>query len=214
MTQIDPATAASISGVVNFEGTPPPPQSIDMSADSGCQGQNESEIVVVKNGRLANVLIYVKEGLGVHKFSAPSEKVVIDQKGCRFVPHVAAAMVGQPVEFLNSDDALHNIHPLPKSNPEWNQAQMPNGQFARPFAAAELMIPVKCNQHPWMRMYLNVVDNPFFAVTGKDGNFSLKGLPAGTYIIAAVHERLGEQEMKLTVAPKDNKRAVVFEFHP
>ena len=91
---------------------------------------------------------------------------------------------------------------------------MPNGQFARPFAAAELMIPVKCNQHPWMRMYLNVVDNPFFAVTGKDGNFSLKGLPAGTYIIAAVHERLGEQEMKLTVAPKDNKRAVVFEFHP
>jgi len=211
---IDPAMSASISGVVNFGGTPPPAQSIDMSADSGCKGQNQSETVVVKNGRLANVLIYVKEGLGAHKFSAPLEKVVIDQKGCRFVPHVAAAMVGQPVEFLNSDDALHNIHPMPKSNSEWNQSQMPNGQFARPFTAAELMIPVKCNQHPWMRMYLNIVDNPYFAVTGADGSFILKGLPPGTYTIAAVQEKFGEKDTQISVGPKDDRRGVDFEFRP
>ena len=104
---------------------------------------------------------------------------------------------------------------MPKNNGEWNQSQMPNGgSFARTFATPEVMIPVKCNQHPWMRMYLSVMSNPFFAVTGKDGSFTLKGLPPGTYTIAAVHEKYGEQEMKITLGPNDDKRAVAFDFRP
>jgi len=92
---------------------------------------------------------------------------------------------------------------------------MPNGgQFARSLTAAEIMIPVKCNQHPWMKMYLNVLGNPFSAVTGKDGSFELKGLPPGTYTIASVHEKYGEQEMKITVGPKDSKQDVTFNFRP
>jgi plastocyanin len=213
-TPIDSSTAASISGVVHFDGPVPAPQKIDMSADSGCKGQNQSEVVVASDGRLSNVLVYVKDGLAGYTFATPAEKVTIAQQGCRYIPHVAAAMVGQPVEFLDNDDTLHNIHPMPRNNPEWNQSQMPNGQFARSFAAAEIMIPVKCNQHPWMKMYLNVLGNPFYAVTGKDGRFELKGLPPGTYPIAAVHEKYGEQEMKITVGPKDNKQDVTFDFRP
>jgi plastocyanin len=211
---IDPATVASISGVVRFVGTPPAPQKIDMSADSGCKGQNQSEIVVVSDGRLANGLVYVKDGLGGRSFPAPAEKLTILQEGCRYVPHVAAAMVGQPVEFVDKDDTLHNIHPMPKSNAEWNQSEMPNGSFARPFTAPEIMIPIKCNQHPWMKMYLSVLSNPFFAVTGKDGSFTLKGLPPGTYTIAAVHEKYGEQDLKITVGPKEGKKDIGFEFRP
>ncbi|HEY4899383.1 MAG TPA: hypothetical protein VIH91_01060 [Terriglobales bacterium] len=214
-TPIDPATVASIGGVVHFAGKIPPTQKIDMSADSGCKGQNQSESILVEDGRLANVLVYVKDGLQGRTFAPPSEKVTIAQQGCRYQPHVAVVMVGQPVEFLDKDDTLHNIHPMPKNNSEWNQSQMPNGgQFARSFTAAEIMIPVKCNQHPWMKMYLNVLGNPFYAVTGKDGSFELKGLPPGTYTIAAVHEKYGEQEMKITVGPKDSKQDVTFNFRP
>jgi plastocyanin len=215
VTPIDPATAASISGVVHFAGTTPAPQTIDMSSDSGCKGQNQSEAVMVNDGHLANVLVYVKDGLGGRNFAPPLEKVTIAQEGCRYKPHVAAAMAGQPVEFLDNDDTLHNIHPMPKNNQEWNQSQMPSGgAFAKTFTAPEIMIPVKCNQHPWMKMYLNVLSNPFFAVTGKDGSFEFKGLPPGTYTIAAVHEKYGEQEMKITVGPKDNKQDVTFDYRP
>jgi uncharacterized protein (DUF2141 family) len=91
---------------------------------------------------------------------------------------------------------------------------MPNGSFARPFTAAEIMIPIKCNQHPWMKMYLSVLGNPFFAITDKDGSFALKGLPPGTYTIAAVHEKFGEQDVKITLAPREDKKDTGFEFRP
>ena len=123
-------------------------------------------------------------------------------------------MIGQPVEFVDKDDTLHNIHPMPKNNAQWNQSEMPNGSFARAFTAPEIMIPIKCNQHPWMKMYLSVIVNPFFAMTGKDGSFALKGLPPGTYTIAAVHEKYGEQDVKVTVAPKEDRKDVGFEFRP
>ena len=214
-TPIDPLTTASISGVVRFTGSVPAARTIDMSADSGCKGQNQSETVLVDDGRLGNVLVYVKDGLGGRTFASPAEKVTVAQQGCRYVPHVAAVMVGQPVEFLDNDTTLHNIHLTAKNNDEWNQSQMPNqSPFAHTFSAAEIMIPVKCNQHPWMKMYLNVLGNPFYAVTGKDGSFDLKGLPPGTYTIAAVHEKYGEQEMKITVGPKDSKQNVTFDFRP
>ena len=213
-TPIDPATAASIGGVVHFDGIPPAPQKIDMSADSGCKGQNQSETVIVNDEHLANVLVYVKDGLAGRSFPAPPERVTILQEVCRYVPHVAAAMMGQSVEFVDQDDTLHNIHPMPKNNTEWNQSEMPNGSFARPFTAAEIMIPIKCNQHPWMKMYLSVLGNPFFAITGKDGRFALKGLPPGTYTIAAVHEKFGEQDVKITLAPKEDKKDMGFEFRP
>jgi len=203
---VDPATAATISGTVTLDGAPPPPHAIDMSNDPGCKGQNESEQIVADGGRLANVLVYVKSGLAPGAYDPPKQAISIKQEGCRYVPHVAAVMVGQPVQFEDDDQTLHNIHPTPKNNPEWNQSQMPNTPLLeKAFSKPELMMPIKCNQHPWMQMYLSVIGNPFFAVTGKDGKFSLQGLPPGTYTIASVHEKYGEKTQTITVGAKEDK---------
>lgn len=199
---VDPASAATVSGTVQFTGPVPKLVKIDMSADPACRGDNGSEQIVAKGGKLANVFVYVKEGAGGGWTLGPRD-VVVRQEGCRYVPHVVGVMAGQTVRFENLDDAMHNIHPMPRNNQEWNTAQSPHGEpLVRRFQNPELMIPVKCNQHPWMRMYVNVTSNPFFAVTGPDGAFELNGLPPGTYTIAAVHESLGQQEQKVTLGPK------------
>ncbi len=213
-TPIDPNTVATVNGVVKFDGTAPKPQKIDMSQDPACKGTNETETVEVSNGDLANVFVYVKDGLGDRTFEAPKEAVKIDQDGCRYHPHVLGVMAGQPVTIVNSDNTTHNIHPSPKDNREWNESQPPKGAaISKDFPRQEVLIPVKCNQHPWMKMYIGVVKSPFFAVTGKDGKYELKGLPPGTYTIAAVHEKFGEQDQKVTVGPKDTKTAD-FTFKP
>jgi plastocyanin/predicted small lipoprotein YifL len=204
--KIDPATVATVSGTVKFDGAVPKAQKIDMSQDPACKGANETETVVVDNGNLANVFIYVKDGLGNYAFDVPKDPVKLDQQGCRYHPHVLGVMAGQTVQINNDDNTTHNIHPSPKDNREWNESQPPKGApIAKDFARQEVLIPVKCNQHPWMKMYIGVVKNPFFAVTGKDGKYELKGLPPGTYTIAAVHEKFGEQTQTVTVAAKDSK---------
>ncbi len=211
---VDPATAATITGTVSFDGVPPKPKLIDMSNDPGCKGQAESEQVVVDDGHLANVLVYVKAGLPAGAYDPPAQALSIKQEGCRYVPHMAAVMVGQPVQFEDDDSTLHNIHPMPKQNPEWNQSQMPNSQpLDKTFSQPELMIPIKCNQHPWMHMYLSVIGNPFFAVTGNDGKFALAGLPPGTYTIATVQEKLGEKTQTVTIGAKENK-SLNFSYQP
>ena len=114
-TPIDPATAATVSGTVKLDGTPPKPAKIDMSQDAACKGDNTSENVVAKDGDLANVFVYVKEGLGNRNFDVPKDSVVIDQKGCRYHPHVLAVIAGQNVEIKNDDPTTHNIHPTQKT---------------------------------------------------------------------------------------------------
>jgi plastocyanin len=203
---IDPATAATVSGAVKFEGAAPKPAKIDMSQDPNCKGSNTAENVVVAGSNLANVFVYVKEGLGNRTFAPPSEPVVLDQSGCRYHPHVLGVMAGQTVKIVNSDPTTHNIHPTPKDNREWNESQAPQAPaLEKSFAREEIMLPVKCNQHPWMRMFINVTKSPFYAVTGPDGKFEIKGLPPGEYTLAFVHEKLGEQDQKVTLAAKESK---------
>src|ERR1700720_2118626 len=205
-TPIDPSTAATVNGTVKFDGTAPKPAKIDMSQDPGCKGSNEAEAVVVDGGSLANVFVYVKDGLGSRTFEVPNDAVVLDQSGCKYHPHVLGVMAGQTVEIKNDDPTTHNIHPTPKDNREWNESQPPQAApLQKNFAREEIMLPVKCNQHPWMKMYINVVKNPFFAVTDKSGKYEIKGLPPGDYTIAFVHEKLGEQDQKVTVAAKETK---------
>ncbi len=205
-TPIDPATVATINGTVKFDGTAPKANKIDMSQDPGCKGTNEAENVVVSGGDLANVFVYVKDGLGNRGFDMPKDPVVLDQKGCQYHPHMLGVMAGQTVQIKNDDPTTHNIHPTPKDNREWNESQPPSSPaIEKNFAREEIMLPVKCNQHPWMKMYINVVKSPFFAVTDKSGKYEIKGLPPGDYTIAFVHEKLGEQDQKVTVAAKDTK---------
>lgn len=220
LTVVDPATAASIHGVIRFKGNAPTPVQIDMGMDPGCALSNSkpnfSQQFVVNGGGLANVFIYVKQGLEGKSFAIPSTAVMLDQKGCRYQPHVLALMAGQTLQVLNSDSTMHNVHAQPNapSNPQWNMSQMPKGApIEKTFHDPEVMMPFKCNQHPWMKAYVNVAANPFYAVSDASGKFEIKGLPAGEYTIAAVHEALGEQTQTMAIGAKDNK-AVEFTFVP
>jgi plastocyanin len=205
-TPIDPATVATVNGTVKFDGAAPKAAKIDMSQDPACKGANEAENVVVEGGDVANVFVYVKDGLGTRTFDVPKDAVILDQSGCKYHPHVLGVMTGQTVEIKNDDQTTHNIHPTPKDNREWNESQPPSSApLEKSFAREEIMLPVKCNQHPWMKMYINVVKSPFYAVTDKSGKYEIKGLPPGTYTIAFVQEKLGEQDQTVTVGPKDTK---------
>ncbi|HEY1340419.1 MAG TPA: carboxypeptidase regulatory-like domain-containing protein, partial [Bryobacteraceae bacterium] len=131
-----------------------------------------------------------------------------DQKGCMYQPHVIGVMAGQNVDIKTSDSTNHNIHPQPSINPDWNESQPPGSEDKmKSFARQEIMIPVKCNIHPWMRAYISVVSHPFYAVTGDDGTFTIKGLPPGTYTVEMVHEKFGKQEQQITVGAKESKTA-------
>jgi plastocyanin len=205
-TPIDPNTVASVSGTVKLDGAAPKPAKIDMSQDAACKGTNTAETIVADGGNLANVFVYVKDGLGNRTFDVPTTPVTIDQQGCKYHPHILGVMTGQNIEIKNDDQTTHNIHPTPQANREWNESQPPAAApIDKNFAREEIMLPVKCNQHPWMRMYINVVKSPFYAVTGPDGKYEIKGLPPGDYTIAFVQEKLGEQDQKVTLAAKDSK---------
>jgi len=207
---VDAATAATVTGKVTFAGTAPAPQPIKLSSDPYCEKANPSlateTAVVGSDGSIGNVFVYVKDGLGDRTFAAPSEPVVLDQKGCHYTPHVLGIQVGQPLQIVNSDDTLHNVHGLPKSNKEFNQGQPIQGmKMTHTFSTKEVMIPFKCDVHGWMNAWIGVLDHPYYAVTSTDGTFSLKGLPPGTYTIEAWHEKLGTQTQTVTVGAKETK---------
>ena len=195
-----------ITGTITFDGTPPPARPLRMDSDVKCTPQPGavSELLVVGPGNgLKNVFVYVKEGLGPRTYAIPATPVLLDQKGCQYIPHVVGAQVGQTVKVSNSDTALHNVHALPKNNREFNFSQPANvPPVDRVFAAAEIGVPLKCDVHGWMNAYANVVPHPFFAVTKEDGSFEIKGLPPGSYTVEAWHETLGTQTQLVTVDGK------------
>jgi plastocyanin len=206
---VDSSTAGAITGVVSLKGQPAKMKPLDMTADPGCPTTGQpAEAVVANGGKLANVFVYVKEGLPQGNFAVPTEPVVLDQKGCRYSPHMLGIMAGQQLKVTNTDTADHNIHDMPSKNPAFNESQMPTDKpITKTFATLEMMIPVQCNQHPWMRAYINVMTNPYFAISAADGSYEIKNLPPGEYTVAAVHEKFGEQTMKMKVGPKENAKA-------
>ncbi len=210
--RVDTANAGDIKGVVSLEGEAPKNQPIKMNADPVCVKQNKdaqfSETFAVSDGKIANVFVYVKDGLGNYVYDTPTEPVKLDQNGCRYTPHVFGVRVGQPVEIMNSDPTLHNIHAIPKANSEFNNGQPIQGmKMTHTFDKPEVMVPFKCDVHGWMNAYAGVMEHPYYAVTGTDGSFELKSLPPDTYTIEAWHEKLGTQEVKVTIGPKETKDA-------
>jgi len=206
---LDPATLGTVSGTIHLSGKPPAPVKIDMSMDPVCSitgGDNFAEQYVVHDGKLANVYVYIKSGPPAAMSATVSmpAPVVMDQVGCKYVPHVIALMRGGSVEFRSSDGTMHNIHTMPATGEQpIDFSQGPKGTpQAKQFNHPEEMMPVRCNNHPWMNAFINVSATPFFAVTGAEGHFSISGLPAGTYTLAAVHEKMGEQTITVAVEPK------------
>ncbi len=210
--KVDAATAGDVNVVVSFDGVAPTNEPIRMNADPVCVKENTTpqtqETYLVADGKLGNVFVYVKDGLGAYSFDAPTGMVTIDQKNCRYHPHVFGVRVGQTLEIVNSDPTLHNIHALPTGNAEFNTGQpIKDMKTTHVFTAKEVMVPFKCDVHGWMNAYVGVMDNPFFGVTDKDGKVSLKGLPPGTYTIEAWHEKLGAQTAMVTLGAKETKDA-------
>jgi len=199
--------ASSVTGTVSLSGTPPSNlKPLAMEADPACakkhSGPVPSEMLVLGKGNtMANIIVWVSGGLPPGKtHAAPKTPVVLDQKGCQYVPHTQGIMVGQPYKILNSDGILHNVHSLPKVNPQFNKPMPPTmKETTTTFAKPEPIFQIKCDVHPWMTAYIGVFEHPFFATTGTDGKFTINGLDAGTYELSAWHERLGTQKATVKV---------------
>jgi plastocyanin len=214
--RVDASKAGNIAGRVTVEGTPPANEPIPMAADPVCARENSGgatfDTVGVDNGGLENVFVYVKDGLGDYYFDVPTDAVTLDQKGCRYTPHVLGLRVGQPLEIVNSDATMHNVHAVPTVNREFNFSQHVTGMKERKtFTAREVMVRFKCDVHTWMSAYAGVLDHPYFAVTANGGQFQLKGLPAGTYTVEAWHEKLGTSSQRVTLGEKED-RNITFTF--
>jgi hypothetical protein len=206
-----PAEGATITGKVTLQGAVPAMPTLQMAADPYCQSQHASapakdeEVVVGPQGELANVFLYVKNVPG--NYPAPSTPVVLDQRGCQYHPHAIVLQVGQPLQIKNSDATLHNIHALPNINSQFNEGQPVQGMVStKKFDKAEVTpFRVKCDVHGWMKAFMAVLPNPFYSVSQGDGTFTISGLPPGNYTIVAWHEKYGQQEQQVTVAPKETK---------
>ncbi|MEX2283745.1 MAG: carboxypeptidase regulatory-like domain-containing protein [Gemmatimonadota bacterium] len=194
----------SVTGRVVFNGIAPPAETIDMASEPHCRDAHGNAVtrqrvrVSAQNG-LADVIVHVK-AVRAATPAAPAAPVVLDQKGCMYVPSVLALRVGQPLVIQNSDPVLHNVHASPKKSAPFNLGQPMAGLKAtRTFKAAELAVGVKCDIHEWMQASIGVFDDPFFAVTDADGRFSIDGLPRGDYEIEAWHPTLGLRTQRATV---------------
>jgi len=200
----------TITGKVSFDGAPPVLKKIDMSQEPSCASSADdksADDLLVADGKLANVFVYLKGGpADKFKFATPSDPVVLDQQGCRYHPRVLGIQTNQPFKVTNSDKATHNIHPSPKVNDEWNQMQAQGAPaIEKKFSRAETLIPVKCNQHPWMKANVGVLAHPYFAVSAKDGSYTIKNIPPGSYTLVFWHETKGEQTQQVTIAAKESK---------
>jgi plastocyanin len=210
---------ASLIGSILVKGKAPRRLKIDMSADPVCEELNrphgQTDDILTSDEGLLNVFVYVKSGepLDAYRFEVPDSEVVLERRKCMFVPHVIGVRAGQRIAFANSDATVHNTHPTPRLNPEWNSSTAMGGApFVKAFSRPEQFIRVKCNHHPWERAFVGVFAHPFFAVSDHLGNYEIRGLPPGTYKLVAWHEKLGEEEMEITVRPGENRR-IDFTFY-
>jgi len=217
-------TAASgtgeIAGKIYFKGTAPKLLPLDMGKDPVCVSEHSGAVhsqdgAVNDNGTLPNAFVYIEHASTDLTGPAPRNSVDLAQSGCMYEPHVLGVMVGQPLQVLTLDPTTHNIHVVAKANREWNVTQEPGSpSVIRKFTRPEIMIPVHCNEHPWMKAYIGVVDNPFYAVTGSNGSFVLKNVPAGEYTLAVWTATFGTQEQKVTVRAGETATAdLTFEGH-
>lgn len=192
---------------------------IGMDADPVCASLHPGEVHTQKvvtddSGNLANVFVYVKSGLEGKSFPAPSSPHTLDQMGCQYHPHVSGMQVGQTLVIRNSDPTLHNVHARPSANKEFNQGQPFQGmEMEHSFDQAEVMVPFKCDVHPWMSSYMAVLEHPFYGVSSELGDFEIENLPSGSYVLEAWHEEFGTQTVEVTVVDGETAE-VSFDFSP
>jgi len=198
-------TSGGIAGTVYFRGQAPRLRPILMDKDPVCADAQSGTVLpedgrVNSNGTLPNAFVYITKGTGNLPSTAPAEPVTLTQTGCTYQPHVLGIMVGQTLRVVSADPTSHNIHVIPKTGHDWNVTQQPGTPpVLRKFTTPEIMIPIRCNIHPWMEAYIGVVTNPFYGVTGNDGRFEIKNVPPGTYTLSIWTATFGTQEKDVTV---------------
>jgi plastocyanin len=204
VTPVDRATAGAITATVTYDGPVPEPIEINMRASGRCAELHDGPVyeqpVKVGAGRLADVLVYVKSGLGDRKFQFPTTPAIVDQRGCLYQPRVVALMVGQPLQFTNSDPEAHNVRGRPAEVDAWNFMMSRKGaERTLYFDKPEIGIRVGCDVHPWMSAWVSVLDHPYFAITGANGEVEIAGMPPGDYVVGTWHETLGTREQAVSL---------------
>jgi len=200
------AGGSEITGKVYFHGKAPELRPLSMDKDPVCASAQSGEVLpedgrVNSNGTLPNAFVYISGGSGDLSAPAPKNSVTLTQEGCIYKPHVLGIQVGQPLQVVTVDPTTHNIHlSATGGNRDWNVTQQPgttsvNTKFTKP----AIMVPVHCNIHPWMEAFIGVVTNPYFAVTGTDGSFTIKNVPAGDYTLSVWTATFGTQQHAVSV---------------
>ena len=211
--------SADVTGTVKFEGDVPTMKPLQMSADPVCDGKHkdapalDEKLVLGPGNTMGNIFVQIKDGPITKATTAPTEPVIVRQHGCVYSPRVVGVMKGQPIKFMNEDGTLHNVHALPKVNRPFNLA-MPATvtESSKTFEQPEAIFEIKCDVHPWMQGFAAVMDHPYFAITGTDGKFSIKGLAPGTYTVEAWHEKLGTKTATVTIPAGGASQTVDFTF--
>ena len=161
----------------------------------------------MSGGNLVNAVVYISDIKKGKKIEP--KKVTLDQKGCDYQPHVSAFPAGSSLDIVNDDGILHNIHSYSKTNSPFNLAQPKfKKTITQKIDKPEFNPPinVKCDVHGWMNGWLFVAENPYFAVTQKDGSFKLTDVPPGNYTVEVWHETLGKTTQKVTVKAKEEAK--------
>jgi plastocyanin len=211
--------AADITGTITFTGTPPAEKEITPLMDNAdCAAMYNGKTptthfyVVSPKGDLADVVVSLKNVTG-QSTGASAPAVVLDQKGCVYTPTILAVQTGQKIVVKNSDTCIHNVHAKPTvdGNEEHNDVQMPGGaDLTYTFPKPEPFLKFQCDVHPWMFAWVTIVDSPYFAVSDKDGKFTIKNVPPGKYTVEAAHRKLGSQTQEIEV--KDGNATANFTF--
>lgn len=206
LASADSNPSGEIRGGVALHGPKPVMQVIDFSSNPQCERAHltrhvrEETVVVNSNGTLRNTLVWLKSGVPPRHWETPAASATLDQNGCVYQPHVLALMTNQDLEIRNSDPVNHNVHVESSINLASSEMEFPRGEaIHKRYLRQEVWFPVACSVHPWMHAYIAVIAHPFFAVTGTDGAFDLKGVPPGDYTLEAVHEKYGRKEQRVTV---------------
>lgn len=194
-------TTGTIAGVVSWQGDAPAPRLLDRSSDPVCaKTARPAEDVVVDHGKLRDVLVRIAVG-GAPAAAVPATPAVIVQRECMYTPRVVGLVAGQRLEVRNADATFHNVRGNLGPKVLWNLGQPAAAPAIERTIAGQPgdVVALHCDVHPWMASWIAITDHPFFAVTGPDGAFALKGVPPGTYTVEAWHPTLGTKTARVKV---------------
>jgi plastocyanin len=207
-------TAGEIVGKVRYAGPAPKPETVNITKDQAVCAktpQVESSLLVNADKGVKNVVVKVTDPKDGKKMTAPAQNATVDQNGCKFNPRVTIAAAGAPVDILNSDGILHNIHTWPGKNKPFNKAQPKfRKKMTETFPEPDV-IRITCDVHSWMTGYLIVAGHPYYGLSDEGGSFKITDVPAGTYTLDYWHEKLGTKTAQVTV-PASGSVTADFEY--